>query len=152
MAGGRPLILLDTCTLLWLAMTPEKLSPAARKTLADPATKVWISAVTGFEIGQKQASGKLQLTLEPAAWIERARRSHALDVLPLEMAVALRAAALPRLHNDPFDRPSNRHRPRTPLGPANTRPQNPNLSRPQNPVVASPNGLLKIDYNGRTRR
>ena len=65
------MILLDTCTLLWLAMTPEKLSPAARK---------------------------------PAAWIERARRSHALDVLPLEMAVALRAAALPRLHNDPFDR------------------------------------------------
>ena len=104
MAGGRPLILLDTCTLLWLTMAPEQLSPAARKALADPNTQVWVSPVTGFEIGQKHAAGKLELPLDPAEWMERALRSHTLDVMPLEMAIALRAAALPRLHNDPFDR------------------------------------------------
>ncbi len=104
MAGGRPLILLDTCTLLWLAMAPKQLSPAARKALDDPSAKIWLSSVTGFEIGQKYAAGKLDLPMDATAWVERAIQSHDLDVLPLDMGMALRAAALPRLHNDPFDR------------------------------------------------
>lgn len=32
------MILLDTCTLLWLVLEPAKLSPKAKALLADPAT------------------------------------------------------------------------------------------------------------------
>jgi PIN domain nuclease of toxin-antitoxin system len=98
------MILLDTCTLLWLALDPSKLSPSAHARLADPAERVWVSAITAFELGQKHAKGSLELNLPPAEWFSRALVSHRLHALALEAPVALRAAALPPLHNDPFDR------------------------------------------------
>lgn len=97
------MILLDTCTLLWLAMEPQKLSAHASTTL-DQASIVWISAISAFEIAQKHAKGKLLLPLSPREWIETAMASHQLRLLPLDLESAVAAAALPNHHADPFDR------------------------------------------------
>ena len=98
------MILLDTCTLLWLALEPVRLSAHARSRLDEPGAIVWLSSISAFEIGQKFAKGKLELNLPPEQWVPRALDSHLIQLLPLDLPSALLAATLPPLHNDPFDR------------------------------------------------
>jgi PIN domain nuclease of toxin-antitoxin system len=99
-----PMILLDTCTLLWLAIEPDRLSEAAREGIAAANEFVWVSAISAWEIGWKCRCGKLELRLAPDAWWPRALEQHALKELPISAAIALRSAALPSLHRDPADR------------------------------------------------
>lgn len=103
MADGVPVILLDTCTLLWLAEGSPQLSPGATKRLGETEL-VFVSAVSAFEIGQKFAQAKLKLPLEPSLWFHHVRLGHQLRILPLMPDHAFAAAALPPLHKDPFDR------------------------------------------------
>ena len=99
------MLLLDTCTLLWLTSDQTRLSSSARQALSACRSQIYVSAVTGFEVAQKAAKGKLVLPLSPAEWMESALRLHGLKSLALEMASAAAAGALPALHADPFDRP-----------------------------------------------
>jgi PIN domain nuclease of toxin-antitoxin system len=46
-------VLLDTCTLLWLASTPRKLPGGVLRAITDNAGHLFISAITAFEIGIK---------------------------------------------------------------------------------------------------
>ena len=98
------MLLLDTCTLLWLTSDQAKLSAAARQAVSINAGQLYISAVSGFEIAQKAAKGKLVLPRPPAEWIKLALRLHGLRPLTLEMDGAIAAGALPALHADPLDR------------------------------------------------
>ncbi len=98
------MLLLDTCTLLWLTSEQTKLSAAARQALSSHAGQLYVSAVSGFEIAQKVAKGKLLLPHPPAGWMELALRLHGLKGLALGMDSAVAAGALPPLHADPFDR------------------------------------------------
>lgn len=98
------MILLDTCTLLWLALDQTQLSDNARSRIEDPDVQIWVSAISAFELGQKYARGSLKLGLSPGDWFTRALTSHRLQSLDLDAPAALRAAGLPRLHGDPFDR------------------------------------------------
>ena len=95
------MLLLDTCTLLWLTSDQAKLSPAACQALSAHRGQLYVS---GFELAQKAAKGKLVLSRPPAEWMELALRLHGLKSLALEMASAVAAGALPALHADPFDR------------------------------------------------
>ncbi len=98
------MILLDTCTLLWLAIEPSALSDRAKRALRSHAGGLHVSAISAFEIGQKAAGGKLKLKLKPSLWFPRACELHGIDPLPLDIKSCLAAAALPQLHKDPFDR------------------------------------------------
>ncbi|MEX2044554.1 MAG: type II toxin-antitoxin system VapC family toxin [Opitutus sp.] len=98
------MILLDTCSLLWLAGYPEGLSSAARMALANPGIRVCFSPVSVHEIGIKSVRGKLSLPLPLAEWIEGAAMLHGLEEIPMNCRIAIRASALPELHRDPFDR------------------------------------------------
>lgn len=97
------MILLDTCTLLWLTMEPEKLSATAAEALAESAL-VWVSVISVFELAQKHAKGKLLLPLSPLEWVRMALESHQLRIIPLDLESATGAASLPPIHADPFDR------------------------------------------------
>jgi PIN domain nuclease of toxin-antitoxin system len=102
MAGGEPMIL-DTCALLWLASGDKKISRATLKQINE-ASAVYVSAISGFEIGLKVTSGKLKLPHAPQEWFEKIIEHHGLTVLPLELNVCTAAAQLPPIHNDPCDR------------------------------------------------
>jgi PIN domain nuclease of toxin-antitoxin system len=104
MAGGLPMILLDTCGLLALLDGGKDLSGAACLQLEASGSQVFVSAISAFEIGQKQASGKLMLPLSPTAWFAAVVRHHRLMELPVTSAICLGAASLPLIHRDPFDR------------------------------------------------
>lgn len=97
------MILLDTCSLLWLAMESEKLSAPATQAIAE-CSIVWISTISAFELAQKHAKGKLRLPLSPFDWVRTALESHQLRLIPLDLESATGAASLPPIHADPFDR------------------------------------------------
>jgi PIN domain nuclease of toxin-antitoxin system len=96
-------MILDTCSLLWLAQGGGKLSKtAARRIDAEPV--VYVSAISGFEVGIKYRQGKLELPATPADWFDAVIRHHGLSVMVLDLAVCIRATELPDIHRDPCDR------------------------------------------------
>lgn len=96
--------LLDTCTFLWLAQQPSRLSAGATVALDDPAAMLWLSDVTVLEISLKHSAGKLPLPGLPRHWIPEKLSYHQLERLELGLAAIYRSGELPRGHPDPFDR------------------------------------------------
>lgn len=97
-------LLLDTCTFIWLCSDPDKLSGAAAKILDDPVNDRALSMASIWEIALKYRSGKLPLPDQPENWLEAQMELQAVEVLPLQRETLYRAAALPPVHKDPFDR------------------------------------------------
>jgi PIN domain nuclease of toxin-antitoxin system len=97
-------ILLDTCTLLWLVGDQGRLSPRARERLREGAGELFVSAISAFEIGIKQRKGKLSLPLETEPWFEAAADFHGLAEIPVSARIAARSTVLPALSSDPCDR------------------------------------------------
>ena len=98
------MFLLDTCTLLWLTSDQTQLSSPAKEAIAGGAGKLFVSAISAFEIGIKHNKGKLELPIPPTRWFNRAMRLHGLRRIAITPRIALRATTLPPLHNDPMDR------------------------------------------------
>jgi PIN domain nuclease of toxin-antitoxin system len=92
-------LLLDTHAVLWWQRDDRRLNKAAREAIAE-ADLVWVSAVSGWEVAIKAATGRLR--------IDESFRALILSDDFTELALTLRhAEALGRLpphHNDPFDR------------------------------------------------
>ena len=53
--------LLDTHALLWSLFEPDRLGPAARRTIASRRQRVCVSTVSLWEISLKFGIGKLEL-------------------------------------------------------------------------------------------
>jgi PIN domain nuclease of toxin-antitoxin system len=92
-------LLLDTHVLLWALSQPARLPAAARKQIED--AEVFVSAASIWEIGIKSALGKLNAT---ATEILTAVEPAGFTVLSITGIHAAKAAELPPLHKDPFDR------------------------------------------------
>ncbi len=93
-------LLLDTHVFLWWMADDRRLHAAEREAIRDPSNDVYLSAASVWEIVIKQALGRLR-TPEPAS---AAARRLGLQPLPITFEHAEATAALPPLHNDPFDR------------------------------------------------
>lgn len=93
-------LLLDTHAFLWWDAKDPKLPADLRDAIAWADNRVFVSAVTVWEIAIKRASGKLTFAGSPVAAIKRQ------SFLPLSITAehAEWAGQLPQLHRDPFDR------------------------------------------------
>ena len=97
-------ILLDTHTLLWAILTPQKLSPLASKTISRGAT-VLVSPVSVWEIATKVRLGKLPEAQEiEADLLSVIEREAGYTLITIDAASSLRAARFNSPHRDPFDR------------------------------------------------
>ena len=96
-------MLLDTCALLWLGQGGGRLSHDALQRI-EAAAIVYVSAISGFEIGVKVAKGKLTLRSRPGEWLTAIIEHHDLRELPVDLAASVRATELPAIHADPVDR------------------------------------------------
>lgn len=96
-------MLLDTCALLWLAQGGGPLSIETRERI-NHALIIYVSAISGFEIGIKAQKGKLTLPVEPIDWFNTIIEHHDLHVLPLDLITCIQSTKLPAIHADPCDR------------------------------------------------
>lgn len=92
-------LLLDTHVVLWWQRDDRRLSPAARKAIAE-ADIVWVSAASGWEAAVKSAIGRLRLD-EPFRVLVAADD---FTELPMTLAHTECLQTLPAHHADPFDR------------------------------------------------
>ena len=94
------ILLVDAHTLLrWLADDPQ-LDAAARRSVADPANDVLVSAATVWEIEVKRVAERLRA---PEQLLDAIRET-GMETLPITARDAVTAAELPMHHGDPFDR------------------------------------------------
>ena len=97
MSGER--FLLDSHILIWLDTGDERLSPGVLRTLRG-GEKRFLSAATAWELGLKQAAGKLRLRVPVGSMLG----VFGLIELPVAIRHGDQAALLPLHHRDPFDR------------------------------------------------
>ena len=93
-------LLLDTHVLLWWLANDPSLGEEARAGISDPSSSVFVSAATVWEVTIKQALGKLEVPSDLVRQIELNR----FEPLSITVSHAYMAGALPRHHDDPFDR------------------------------------------------
>lgn len=97
-------LLLDTSALIFFARGDERMSRTALAHLQDSDNSVFVSAVSGWEIGLKHALGKLDLPQPPRPFLADVFSRLDFDTIELDLESSLRATELPMLHRDPFDR------------------------------------------------
>lgn len=97
-------LLLDTQCWLWWFTQPEKLSVNVIEQIADEANEVWFSVASVWEMGIKVSIGKLPLPEPIDNYVSTRMTQLGARSLEINTSHALRAAALPLHHRDPFDR------------------------------------------------
>jgi PIN domain nuclease of toxin-antitoxin system len=93
-------VLLDTHVFLWWLTGDRKLKPGEREAIETPKNEVYLSSASVWEMVMKQTLGRLRVP-EPAS---AAALRLGVQPLPITFEHAEATAALPPLHNDPFDR------------------------------------------------
>ncbi len=96
--------LIDTHCWLWAVSSPERLPSAAARLIKSHDNAVFFSAVSALEIAIKVSLGKLQLMEPPETFVPLQVAALTMTPLPVYLSHALRVAALPLHHRDPFDR------------------------------------------------
>lgn len=97
-------LLLDTHALVWWLTEHDRLSRRAFEAIRDPANRVWVSAVSMWELAIKISLGKFPPIDDLELRIERALAKDEILALPVTMAHAFAVRDLPLHHRDPFDR------------------------------------------------
>ena len=94
--------LLDTHAAIWFVRGDKRVSQTMHDVIADPATDLLISVVSGWEYMQKLARKPDRLPIRvPFEMIVRRLKAETLD---LEYRQHTHAYTLPPHHGDPFDR------------------------------------------------
>ena len=95
-------VILDTQVFLWGLTEPEKLSVAARRSLASSET-FW-SVASIWEVLIKVQLGKLRMPASVGDYLISKMTANGVSVLPIRLEHVLRIEKLPMHHRDPFDR------------------------------------------------
>ncbi|MBF0370857.1 MAG: type II toxin-antitoxin system VapC family toxin [Magnetococcales bacterium] len=101
------MIMIDTHTWLWWFSNPEKLSQRALQAImaAKEHDKIYVSAVSAWEIALLKKKGRVTLAMEVEEWIARADQVPFLEIIPLDAHLAIRSVDLADFPvNDPADR------------------------------------------------
>jgi PIN domain nuclease of toxin-antitoxin system len=95
--------LLDTHLLLWTAGDPKRLSTKARKLINEPASELFFSAASLWEIAIKNGLGRDDFKVD-ARLLRRGLLDNGYSELPIGSEHAVAIDSLPPIHKDPFDR------------------------------------------------
>jgi PIN domain nuclease of toxin-antitoxin system len=96
--------LLDAHAILWWGDDDSRLSGPARRVLADGTSQLFVSVASIWEIAIKSQKGDLTLPADVEAFIEDRLHRNRWVPLSVDQRHVIRAAALPMIHRDPFDR------------------------------------------------
>lgn len=100
------MILLDTCALIFDALTPERLTPTAFAALneGESAGVLACSDISLWEIAMLIAKGRLSPGTDAKTFCQLALDARGTRVLPITPAIAARSATIELPHGDPADR------------------------------------------------
>jgi PIN domain nuclease of toxin-antitoxin system len=105
LSGG---LLLDTHIALWLDTGNSRLCGTTRAAIDEfwlSGGTILLSAVSAWEIALLVDTGRIELDVPVAAWVERFLIPPGIEAVPLSHTAACRSYALPGLdHRDPADR------------------------------------------------
>jgi PIN domain nuclease of toxin-antitoxin system len=104
--GGKPLILLDTHSLIWLDQADPAMGSIARST-ADQALqsgRLAVSAMSFWEVAMLLAKGRLGIRAAPVPWRRDLLKHWGLLEYSVTGEIALAAVELRSFHADPIDR------------------------------------------------
>ncbi len=97
-------LLLDTHTLLWADVEPDRLSETAHSLLFDMENELLLSCASLWEMQIKVMLGKLTLRMPLPELVKEWETEQELTVLPITQRNIYEVSLLPSIHNDPFDR------------------------------------------------
>jgi PIN domain nuclease of toxin-antitoxin system len=97
-------LLLDTHIFLWWLGESPRLPERIRLVIEDPATAVFVSAASIWEIAIKASLGRLEIDPAVPAGLDGVVAACGFADLPIEARHAAAVRDLPFHHADPFDR------------------------------------------------
>ncbi|MEX3858615.1 MULTISPECIES: type II toxin-antitoxin system VapC family toxin [Paraburkholderia] len=91
------MIVLDTAALIMWLSAHDKLSVTARKAIDREmnAGEIAISMISVLEVAEYVEDGRLKLCVDTRRWLSTLASVEGLRVVPVDMAIAVQAAALP---------------------------------------------------------
>ena len=99
-------ILLDTCAAIWIA-EDEPITADATQVLgaARESTTIFVSPMSGWEVGMLVAKKRITIAMEPEAWFEKLLAVPGVQSAPLTVRTLIASSFLPGLPpRDPVDR------------------------------------------------
>ena len=96
--------LLDTHALVWWLFSPRLLSDTAREAIGDPDNEIMVSAISGYELGNKNRLGKWEEVASLANAFEERITAEAFTLIALSGRHASVAGLLTGTPRNPFDR------------------------------------------------
>jgi len=97
-------VLLDTHAFLWWIDNSNKLSQTAREVIADSNNKIYLSAVSTWEIAIKDQLGKLTAPKPLLPFFTDQIHKNNFHFLSIQMEHTCKVNDLENIHKDPFDR------------------------------------------------
>src|SRR5712672_1594606 len=103
--GKRRMIILDTCAVIFDALTPERLTEVARGAIerADAAGELACCDISLWEIAMLAERGRIDPGTDVVKFLHLALAARSLRVLPITPEIAALSVSL-GLHGDPADR------------------------------------------------
>ena len=100
-------VLLDTCALIWLVQD-EPLAKQATELLHEAYARkndVYLSPITAWEVGLLVSRGRLQISMSPQNWFERASTAPGVRLAQMQPDLLIGSSFLPgKPPRDPADR------------------------------------------------
>ena len=97
-------VLLDTNAFYWAVTGSTRLTGTARRHLQFGRDELAISPLLAYELSQKKAKGKLDLSLPPREFVRVGMEQLNAVELPLRLAHTNLSESIGWHHKDPFDR------------------------------------------------
>lgn len=97
-------LLLDTHVWLWMLLEPERIGKHLARRLRTVQTELFLSPVSTWEALRLAESGRVDLGIDAAAWIEASRVATPVRDAPLTHQVVLQVPRIRLGHRDPADR------------------------------------------------
>src|SRR2546429_8615333 len=96
------MLLLDTCTLVWLDSDPALLSAGARQEIGNQARSLFVSSVSALELAIKIRKGKLTLPMPLETWFPGVLAAHGIDEIVVDWRGFAATRAFTFLPSDPL--------------------------------------------------
>ena len=97
------MIVLDTVTLIYWTVRPERLSAVAAREI-ESAERLTISSISMWELAVKSRKGHIDLTIPLKEYLGGLEQISKLQIRSVDAATWLRSAELDWSHHDPVDR------------------------------------------------